>query len=84
MKNASYEELMRVARLTNKRRDRDEREVGFATPSDGGPGEIIKTAMFAIEAGIRSKDWSCVAEAQALLEELRIWPPKTKGGDQQG
>ena len=65
-----YEKIMRRARRVNAKRDRDERKAGFAAPSDGPLSQQIRTAMSAIEAGIRVKDWNCIAEGQAMLELL--------------
>jgi hypothetical protein len=49
---------------------RGEQKAGYATPAQGGPGGLLRTAMGAISCGIGTGDWSAVAEGQALLEEL--------------
>lgn len=67
-----YETLMAKARRTNAKRDQDEREVGFAAPSDCTPDLQLRTAMMAIQAGIEMDDWDCIAEAQAMLEHLHL------------
>ncbi len=64
--------LMRKARLTNAKRDVMERGVGFSSPVDGGKEGLLRTAMTALDAGMKMSDWTCVAEAQAMLEELHI------------
>jgi hypothetical protein len=68
----NYQELMAQARKTNKERDQDERAVGFQAASDGTPDLQLRTAMSAIECGIKIEDWSCIAEAQAMLEHLHF------------
>lgn len=66
----NYETTMRAARMINAQRDKSDRRNGFATPGDGPIIEHIHTAMMAIEAGIKSGDWSAVAEGQAMLESV--------------
>lgn len=63
-----YEKIMEQARKTNAQRDQSERKSGFQAESDAHPFMRIRTAMMAIQAGISIDDWSCVAEAQAILE----------------
>jgi hypothetical protein len=63
-----YEALMDEARLTNAFRDETDRRNGFATPTSGR--DLVTTVMLALKAGIVTGDWTCVAEAQAMLEEL--------------
>ena len=68
-----YEKLMRKARRINAKRDKEEREVGFAAPGDGDDNSLfLRTAMSAIECGIKTDDWDCVAEGQAMLETLEL------------
>ena len=62
--------LIAQARATNAQRDKDERAAGFGAVSDCGPFEIVRTAMFAIEAGLHRQDWPCVAEAYVMLEDV--------------
>jgi hypothetical protein len=70
----NYNEVMDQARNTNKWRDQAERDAGLPAESDRHPYERIITAMMAIEAGIKTDDWSCIAEGQALLESAcRDW-----------
>ena len=65
-----YAELMGAARMRNATRDELDRSEGFVAPSDLPPLETVRTAMAAIEAGIRMVDWTCIAEAQAMLESV--------------
>jgi len=65
-----YEDMMKKARATNKQRDNHERKVGFMAASDCSLDLQIRTAMSAIQAGIASNDWVCIAEAQAMLEQV--------------
>ena len=64
----AYNQLMREARKTHAQRDKSDHANGFATPSDGPIVEHIRTAMMAIEIGMKTKDWGTVAEGQAMLE----------------
>lgn len=65
-----YDDLMVAARRTDERRNADDADAGFASPGDNEPSQLLATAMAAFEAGITQSDWSCVAEAQAMLEKL--------------
>lgn len=65
-------ELMRRARETNRTRDDSDRKRGFKTPAEFGTGELIRTAMCALVAGLTNEDWTCVAEATAMLEQLHL------------
>lgn len=64
----NYLELMEKARHANK--ERDDIDGGFARP-DANPIILLRTAMSAIECGITLEDWNCVAEGQAMLEQLQ-------------
>lgn len=66
----NYEDLMSKARSTNANRDESERKSGYPAESDLPPSMQLRTAMMAIEAGIKLEDWGCVAEAQAMLENI--------------
>ena len=61
---------MAKARKTNLMRDSADKEVGSVPPSEASLLEHLRTAMFAIEAGIQTDDWNAVAEGQAMLEEI--------------
>lgn len=63
-----YQKLMDNARKTNLELDQEEESVGLLSERKAHPFVNIRTAMMAIEAGIKVGDWSCIAEAQALLE----------------
>lgn len=65
-----YKSLMERARETNIERDTHDHHYGFASPSDIPPRFTLRTAMAAIECGISIDDWNCVAEGQAMLEQL--------------
>ena len=66
----NYEQIMKQARATNRKRDASDRKHGLAAPSDVPLVIHLQTVMFAIEAGIKRDDWGCVAEAQGMLEEI--------------
>jgi len=65
----NYEKLMQKARETNQERDQADKHGGFATP-DVTVNLLMRTAMGAIECGIKTEDWNNVAEGQAMLEQL--------------
>lgn len=75
----NYDKLMAAARKTNQERDGTDRAVGVAAPGDGPLSLYLTTAMQAIECGIMTDDWACVAEGQAMLEEIE----KQLRGDEQ-
>lgn len=61
----TYEQLMLRARRHNRELD----------SVDGGllahpPDLQIATAMSAVEAGVRTRDWDCVCQGLAILEDL--------------
>lgn len=68
----NYNELMQKARKTNAKRDQSEREAGFLANSNCSPAMQLRTAMMAIQAGITTNDWNCIAESQAMLEQLHF------------
>lgn len=70
MSGDKYEKLIADARRRSAKMDRIGERSGFASPKDCPPVEQIRTAMMAIESGIKCQDWKLVAEAQVLLENL--------------
>jgi hypothetical protein len=66
-----WNRLMKRARRTNRGRDASERKHGLATPGDCSVELHIRTVMQAVVAGFMSNDWSAVAEAQAMLEDVK-------------
>jgi len=65
-----YDKLMDEARKQNVEFDAIDRKSPFASPHERSPKVHLITAMAAIECGIKTDDWSCVAEGQAMLEQL--------------
>lgn len=65
-------ERLDKARLTNERRDRIERGVGFAAPNDGPADQTLRTAMCAIQCGLEQEDLDCVAEGYEMLVDLHM------------
>lgn len=61
--------LIEEARRTNIERDAEDREHGFAAPG-AGPYLLLQTALTAIEAGILTGDWPCVAEGYVMLQDF--------------
>ena len=70
MSQPDYDRLMKRARQTNDRRDAVDRTVGFGTPLDCGPLEALRTVDSALEAGIKTGDWNCVAEGLDMLRAI--------------
>lgn len=68
--DAEFDRLMRRASATNRRRDADERRAGFATPDEGPLDMQLRTVCLAIEAGLRTTDWDCVAEGLEMLRGI--------------
>lgn len=66
----NYDTLMAKARKHNARLDAMDRKAGNANPAQCPPIQTIRTAMEAIRCGIAIDDWDCVAQGQAILEEL--------------
>jgi hypothetical protein len=67
---AEWQALISQARKTNAERDKIDRDSRSAPPGDGGLWPLILTVMAAIEAGVRTADIRCLAEASAMLEEV--------------
>lgn len=67
-----YNKIMQKARKINAKRDAIDRKAGFGAPPDGPLDLYIRTAMGAINAGISLEDWDCIAEGQAMLEEIEL------------
>jgi hypothetical protein len=65
-----YDRLMRKARRHNRKLDAVDARYGNASPSQVVPSLQVRTVMSAIECGIKTGDWNCVAEGQAMLETL--------------
>lgn len=68
--SVSFERLMTAARRTNRERDEMDRKMGVATPLDVGPTETVRTAIAALEAGLKMRSLTAMAEAVAMLEEM--------------
>jgi hypothetical protein len=66
----NYEKLMQEAKITNTERDQIDHSCDFASPNDCSNLMLLRTAMTAIECGIRSDDWGFVAEGQVMLQQL--------------
>jgi hypothetical protein len=65
-----YEKLLKRARRINAVRDAMDRSHGFAPPADCSWEVQVKTVISALQAGITHRNWDCVAEAQAMLEDM--------------
>ena len=70
MTEASVNQIIEIAKNTNLRRDRIDRENGLAAPPDCSTEVAIRTAMDALKCGMRLDDWNCIAEGYAILAEI--------------
>jgi hypothetical protein len=69
-----FDRLIQKAQKTNRRRDHCERGAGFATP-DSDRESLLRTVVSALEAGVRRKDWDCVAEGLVMLADATDYHP---------
>jgi hypothetical protein len=67
--------LLREAAATNTRRDSQERAAGFAAQEDLITSQQLMTVILALDAGLRTEDWRCVAEAADMLGSLIHFQP---------
>ena len=56
-----------------------ERKAGLGAVSDCPPDMIVRTAISALEAGLTTKDWNCVAEAADMLAKMAKFYPWREG-----
>jgi len=61
-----------IAAVRNKTAtfDKLDKEAGFATPSDVGINEVVKTAKEALMAALVRRNWGAVAEVYVLLDKV--------------
>jgi hypothetical protein len=78
MEQSDYAQLMKRAAETNARRDKMEREAGFAAPPDSDQQGYLRTVQSALECGILMEDWNAVAEGAAMLADITKWRPWAK------
>lgn len=62
--------LVKKAKETNKERDQADRQTWGSAPPDQPLDLQARTVMMALDAGMRMKDWNCVAEAYAMMIDL--------------
>ena len=66
-------DIIERARKTNRERDAIDRKSDFnnyKAPPDLKLNEYFDIAMEAIRAGIKVKDWNCIAEAYVMMEDI--------------
>lgn len=68
MPNDLFDSLLAQARKTNAVRDRIDREKGNGAPADYDVATQLRTVLSALQAGINTQDWNCVAEGYVMLE----------------
>ena len=71
-KDIKYSNIMQKARETNIKRDMIDRKNGFVIPKDTKLDDYVRNVMCAIQCGISTNDWNCIAEAQAMLEDIEL------------
>lgn len=67
------DKLLADARVQTLRMDASEREAGFASISDlipSNPSVVMRTIIAALEAGVRTDDWTCIADGIVMLQDL--------------
>lgn len=74
------ERLMQDARNTNHNRDLVDRKNGFAAPGDTTIDLHLRTAISAISTGVNMRDWTCVAEGLAMLQDAEVRARTTPPG----
>lgn len=67
-----FDELVALARKTNAYRDETERKAGFTSPAQCLLSHQLRTVMSALEAGMNTEDWNCVAEGYVMLEHAEL------------
>lgn len=76
LRQDDFDKLIAKARHTNARRDAQEHRAGFAAPGDANfPGivsswDLARTAAMALQAGMKTKDWDCIAEGYLMIERI--------------
>ena len=69
-----FKRMIAKAEITNQRRDEMDHKSGVAAPNDPindpritSHEMLARTVLMALEAGIKTNDWDCVAEAYVML-----------------
>jgi len=65
----NVDSMLRDAERINRERDEGEHAAGLAAPSDGPLEMTLRTVELALDAGMRTEDWRCVAEAVVMLRD---------------
>lgn len=65
------------AKAVNRARDVIDRQHGHAAPMDCPADIQVRTVQDAIRAGMMMKDWTCIAEAWAMLDDYLATLPRT-------
>jgi hypothetical protein len=73
--NSSRLKILARAAKTSLERDAMVRLAGFAALSDCPPDLIVRTAILALECGLKTNDWNCVAEAADMLAKMAGYYP---------
>ncbi len=70
-----FNAVIATARATNRRRDEIEHAAGLAAPGEGDQAMALRTVVCALEAGLRTQDWDCIAEALVMLADTSDYHP---------
>jgi len=68
--NRRYRSIVKQARETNRVRDVIDRSNGFGAPCDQSTHIQIRTVIAAIDAGLRLRNWDCIAEGFVMLDDI--------------
>lgn len=66
------QEILAKAKAFNARLDQIDRHNGNPTLQEVGPTQELGVAIAAIEAGIATDQWDCIAQGLVMLYEVRI------------
>lgn len=80
MKKSVVERLLTKAAKTNAHRDKVEKADGLRIPTDGPLEMFLDTVYSALTAGMVQDDWTCIAEAAVMLQQMKMKIMQKKGG----
>lgn len=70
MTEDQYQAFVRKSSTRVAEMSADERRSGSAAPEDGPLFQHIRTILFALEAGIRTRDWTCVGDGLVMTMQV--------------
>ena len=66
--SSKFDELIDQAARTLAQMNKDDRESGFMPDEEESVPSRLRTVAFALEAGLKTEDWNCIAEAYLMLK----------------